>query len=173
MRSRITKIRNKLVPSRQKTETSRSTIVNPEYSIDRTFEDMERSFSEFMSPTLAPLLSWGPLARAFDLPTMRQTMDLVDEGDRYVVAAQLPGFSKEDVDVRIDDQTLEVKAETKKEKESKDSNERAYSSFRRFIQFPEPVVSSKVEGTMKNGILSLRIPKKEPTSRRMMKVQIR
>jgi HSP20 family protein len=90
--------------------------------------------------------------------------------------AELPGFKKEDIDVRVGEDMLELRAEKKMEKETKDGNaearERTYSAFHRAIRFPEQVIPSKVEGTMKNGVLSLRIPK-EPTSTRLAKVGIK
>ena len=63
-------------------------------------------------------------------------------------------------------QTTNNKQECKEEKETKRKNylhrERAYSSMQRFVTFPEEVAPDKVEGIMKEGVLELKIPKKEP-----------
>jgi HSP20 family protein len=71
-----------------------------------------------------------------------------------------------------------LKAEKKSEKEDKSENylhrERSYSSCQRTVNFPEEVDPSKVEGTMDNGVLKLKIPKKKPKpEERMTKVQLR
>jgi len=70
------------------------------------------------------------------------------------------------VDVQINKDGISIKAESKEEKEEERKNylhrERAYSSLQRFIAFPEEVAPSKAEGSMKDGILELTVPKKEP-----------
>ncbi|MEM2969105.1 MAG: Hsp20 family protein, partial [Candidatus Bathyarchaeia archaeon] len=59
-----------------------------------------------------------------------------------------------------------IRAERKEEKEEKRRNyihrERAYSSIQRYIAFPEEVIPAKAEGSMKDGVLELKVPKKEP-----------
>ena len=61
---------------------------------------------------------------------------------------------------------MSIRAKKEVEKEDKKKNylhrERAYSSFKRAVSFPEEVDPAKAEGKMNNGILELRIPKKEP-----------
>jgi len=70
------------------------------------------------------------------------------------------------VDVRInrDGLTVREKKETEKEDESKNyiHRERAYSSFERTISLSEEIDPTKAEGTMKEGILELKVTKKEP-----------
>jgi HSP20 family protein len=57
---------------------------------------------------------------------------------------------------------MAIRAECKEETEERQKNylhrERAYSSLQRFIAFPEEVDPSKVEGTMKEGVLELKVP---------------
>ena len=96
------------------------------------------------------------------------SVDLIDHGTHYTFTAELPGFTKDEVDVRVDEHSVELKAERKEQKESKEKNsvltERTHSVFHRFTSIPEVVSSSKVTGTMKNGVLELKLPKKEPVS---------
>ncbi|NLB76696.1 MAG: Hsp20/alpha crystallin family protein, partial [Crenarchaeota archaeon] len=84
----------------------------------------------------------------------------------YTVTAELPGFTKDQVNVQVDNEGLSIRAECKEEKEEKQKNylhrERAYSAMRRYIAFTEEVVPAKVEGSMKEGVLEIRVPKKEP-----------
>ena len=97
--------------------------------------------------------------------------------DYYSVMAELPGFNRENVDIQVADDVLQLTAQMQSEENKSGkrymSHERAYSSFQRAIQFPEHVIANKVEGTMKDGILQLRIPKKEPTSTKFTKVALK
>lgn len=170
-----------IVPSRT---TSGTSITS---NIDRIFEDFRRSIDSLLSPFytstfFAPsywlTLPTSPLDIFTEtLPIRYPVVDVVDEGDHYTVRAELPGFNKDNVDINVSEDTLQIKAEVKEEKETKDkrylSKESAYSAFERAIQFPEPIVPSKVEGTMKDGVLTLTIPKKEPKSTKIVKVSLK
>ncbi|MGD6807022.1 MAG: Hsp20/alpha crystallin family protein [Candidatus Bathyarchaeia archaeon] len=133
-----------------------------ERGIDDMFNEFRQSFNDLMRPFF-PLYE---TSQEFQLPTRYAQVDLIDNGDAFVVNAELPGFAKDQVDVQVNKDGLAIKAECKKETEEKQKNylhrERAYSSLQRFIAFPEEVDPSKVEGTMKDGILELKVPKKEP-----------
>jgi HSP20 family protein len=116
--------------------------------IDDMFSEFRRSFDDLMKPF-------------FSFPVeMEQWMELPA---RY---AELPGFNKDQVDVQINKDGVAIRAECREENENKRKNylhrERAYSSMQRFIAFPEEVTPDKVEGTMKEGVLELKVPKKEP-----------
>jgi len=131
--------------------------------IDNIFDEFRRSFDNLMQP----FFPWTTdIEQAMTLPTRYAPVDLVDNGDSYTVTAELPGFNKDQVDVQVDNEGLSIKAECKEEKEEKRKNylhrERAYSSMQRYISFPEEVVPAKVEGSMKEGVLELKVPKKEP-----------
>jgi HSP20 family protein len=134
-----------------------------ERGIDDIFGEFRRSFDDLMQPFL-PLAN--DIEREITLPTRYAQVDLIDNGDSYTVNAELPGFTKDQVDVQINKDGVAILAECKEEKENKRKNylhrERAYSSMQRFIAFPEEVDPSKVEGSMKEGVLELKVPKKEP-----------
>ncbi|MBO0887635.1 Hsp20/alpha crystallin family protein [Candidatus Bathyarchaeota archaeon] len=142
---------------------------------DNIFDQFKRSFDDLLAPfapftTISP--AWAEQAVRYPF------VDLVDQGDHYLVTAELPGFTKEMVNVQVNKDALELRAENKTDKEEKGKNylhrERAYSAFQRTIAFPEEVKPAQVEGIMKNGVLELRIPKREPKpEERMTKVELR
>jgi HSP20 family protein len=164
---------------------NRATQASVAGNVERMFEDFRRSFDNIMTPFFAPAsllsLPTAPLEQIVgSLPIRYPVVDVIDDGDNYKVRAELPGFSKENVHVNVGEDVLELKAEVKSESQQKGkanrkylSRESAYSSFQRAIQFPEHVVPSKVDGTMKDGILELTIPKKEPKSAKLTKVALR
>lgn len=133
-----------------------------ERGIDDMFGEFRRSFDDMMRPFF-PL---AEIEQELRLPTRYAQVDLVDNGDSFAVNAELPGFTKDQVDVQINKDGVAIRAECKNEKEDKRKNylhrERAYSSLQRFIAFPEEVDPTKVEGSMKEGVLELKVPKKEP-----------
>ncbi len=133
-----------------------------ERGIDNMFSEFRQSFDDMMRPFF-PL---AEIEQDLRLPTRYAQVDLVDNGDSFTVSAELPGFTKDQVDVQINKDGLAIRAECKQEKEDKRKNylhrERAYSSLQRFVAFPEEVDPSKVEGSMKEGVLELKVPKKEP-----------
>ena len=177
-----------IVPSRgrsgEEIANNRNTVLAN--NLDRLFEDFRTSFNQLMTPYVTSPWFTDPLASVplfqdlnqilqSSLPTRYPVLDVVDEGDSYSLTVELPGFTKENVDVQVNDDVLYVsaKVETEKKNGRYMSHERAYSSFQRTIQFPEHVVPNKVEGSMKDGILELRIPKKEPTSSKLSKVALK
>ncbi|XES77608.1 MAG: Hsp20/alpha crystallin family protein [Candidatus Bathyarchaeia archaeon] len=131
--------------------------------IDDMFSEFRRSFDDLMKPFFSFPVE---MEQWMELPARYAQVDLVDNGESYTVTAELPGFNKDQVDVQINKDGVAIRAECREENENKRKNylhrERAYSSMQRFIAFPEEVTPDKVEGTMKEGVLELKVPKKEP-----------
>lgn len=131
---------------------------------DSIFEEFRRSFDDLMAPVM-PMRTFLPWSIE-TIPIRAPLIDVIDEGNQYTINTELPGFSKEDVDIQLNKDFMVLKAEKKAEKEEKSENylhrERSYSSCQRRVNFPEEVDPSIVEGTMEDGVLKLKIPKKEP-----------
>jgi HSP20 family protein len=145
-----------------------------ERGINDIFSDFRRSFDYLMRPFF-PI---AEIAQEFQLPTGYAPVDLIDNGDSYLVNVELPGFTKDQVDVQINKDGVAIRAECKEEKEDKHKNylhrERAYSSLQRFVTFPEEIDLSNVEGFMKEGVLELKVPKKEPKpEEKLRKVELK
>ena len=78
------------------------------------------------------------------VPVREATVDLVDEGNRFVVHAEMPGVAKDKIDVALTKDGIEISAETDVEKEDKSKNfvvrERVYSHIYKQLDFPEEVI---------------------------------
>ena len=99
--------------------------------------------------------------------------DVSDTGDAYKLEAELPGFSKDDIKIDIENDCLTISAERKFDDESKKKNfvkrERFYGSYSRSFDVTG-IDTDKIEATYNDGVLTLNMPKKKaevPASRRL------
>jgi HSP20 family protein len=93
----------------------------------------------------------------------RINVDLADRDDEFVVTADVPGFTKEDISVRVSENTLSIDAEreqtTEEEEETYLRSERRRESMSRSLRLPEPVEEDAVSATYSNGVLTITLPK--------------
>jgi len=100
------------------------------------------------------------------------------ESDNHdlVVKAELPGMSREDIEVVVENSTLVLKGEKKFSTEVKDENyrriERAYGAFHRSFTLPTTVDASKVSAEFKNGVLTVKLPFREEAKPRAINVEV-
>src|SRR5580704_1440389 len=139
-----------------------SLALRPSTGLTAMFDEFVRPFDEFFQQPsfrggMQPLLSET-------LDSARQPiLDIQDRGDHFSVTAELPGFTKDEVDVKVDSNGIELKAQ-KSEKRTKDEKSGMYRSSTRsyyqYLSLPDQVLTEKIDGTMKNGILELKLPKR-------------
>ena len=101
-------------------------------------------------------------------------MDLVETDDDFVLRADLPGLSEDDVNIELEDNVLTISGERKSSHEERKEGyyrvERASGSFQRSLTLPEGVDPDAVKANFDHGVLEVRIPK--PEQRKPRKVQI-
>lgn len=109
--------------------------------------------------------------RSFGLP-----LDVEESEDRYVIRADLPGVSLEDISVNIHDDLLTISAESTSESNDESKRvlvrERRVGKFRRSLRFPIPVNGDAVEAGFENGVLSVAVPKAEDAKPRQIPVTV-
>jgi HSP20 family protein len=90
-------------------------------------------------------------------------VDIYETDDALVLKAELPGFSKDDINIEMKEHTLVIKGERKREDELKEGSyhrtERVYGAFQRSFLLPTTVDQEKVRASYKDGVLELRLPK--------------
>jgi HSP20 family protein len=140
------------------------------------FEEMERRFEDFFRrpfSLFAP--SWVPRLRMHELE-MTPTVDIFEDGGDVVIKAELPGMKKEDIDVKLTEDTVTISGEKKKEEKVEKKNyyrlERSYGSFTRASNLPSEVQTDKAKAQFKDGILEIRVPKTEEAKKKEKKVMI-
>lgn len=120
-------------------------------------------------------LGWGPFGTQAVLSTLHPALDLVDEEDKFIVRAELPGISKDDIDIGIRGSVLTIKAE-KKVEESKGNYyvcERSFGTLHRTIELPQDVEADKATAIFENGVLELRLPKAEESKTKHVRVRVK
>jgi HSP20 family protein len=113
-----------------------------------------------------------------DVPARRwmPAMDLVETGDQYVLRADLPGLSDEDVNIQLQDNVLTVSGERKTEHETAQEGyyrlERAFGGFSRSLTLPDGVNPDAVKAHFDRGVLEIRIPKPEQRKPRQVQINV-
>jgi HSP20 family protein len=101
-----------------------------------------------------------------ELPTLGEwapTMDISETKDSLIVKVEAPGMDQKDIEISLQENLLTIKGEKKQEKEEKDERyhrvERSYGAFVRSVRLPVAVDGGKVSATVKNGLLTVTLPK--------------
>ena len=136
--------------------------------------DMDRLFGEFKTEWESAFLPSTRLAT----DTIRQPLlDLADNGKEYVLTAELPGITKEDLNVHVTENSIEIssekRTEEKEEKEGYIRRERRYSNFYRSIPLPDEILPKKADAELKEGILTVKLPKAKPEEKKAKKLPVK
>jgi len=103
------------------------------------------------------------------------TIDVYQTEDDIVIKSTIAGVKPEDLDVNINNDMVTIRGERKKDEDVDQENyyyqECYWGPFSRSVILPVEIVTEKAEATMKNGILTLRLPKADVTKTR--KIQVR
>jgi HSP20 family protein len=130
--------------------------------LDTVFERMQRDF--FGTTLLNALLPTrggdGNGGGAIRVPRVQMR----DTGDAIELTAELPGIEGENVRVELEDDVLTISGEAQAEEETEEARVERYVSFYRQIPLPEGIDPEQAQASYRNGILSLRFPKREARS---------
>lgn len=125
---------------------------------------MDRLWSR-MTDEEPALANWSPAS------------DVIETKDDIVIKAELAGIDAKDVDVQIENGVLSIQGQRKTETETEEKGfrriERAYGSFFRSFVLPPNVEIEKIAANFVNGVLEVRIPKKEEAKPRAVKVDVK
>jgi HSP20 family protein len=116
----------------------------------------------------------SPIGTTRTLRRWIPAVDLVEDGDQFVLRADIPGVSEQDVKIELDDSILSIYGERKSEREVSGDGfrrvERASGSFRRSLSLPEGVDPEAITASFDRGVLEVRIPK--PEARKPRRIEI-
>jgi HSP20 family protein len=140
------------------------------FSLMRRFsEDMDRLFEGFFGPSRFGSEPFGSL-----MPSTRwPEIEVHQEGNRWVVQADVPGLRREDVNVEVRDDQLMISGERRSQSERNEGryyrSERSYGTFTRAIPLPEGANLESASASFENAVLriELEVPEQQQRSRRI------
>jgi HSP20 family protein len=104
-------------------------------------------------------------------------VEVLERGNNLVVRADLPGLSREDVDVELDEDALIIRGERRSDVEDDNEgfyrSERSYGSFYRAIPLPQGIDASGCNATFKDGVLEVTLPKPPQQASRARRIDVR
>ncbi|MBP1755211.1 MAG: hsp20 [Firmicutes bacterium] len=102
--------------------------------------------------------------------------DVIDQGDNYLLQAELPGFSKEDIKIDLDKETLTITATHKEEKKDQKDNyvrqERSYRSYCRSFHIPG-IKKDDISAAYNNGVLEVALPKDSTVVQEPKRIEVK
>ena len=103
-------------------------------------------------------------------------VDIVEEADRFLIKADLPGVKQDEIEIKVQDGTLLLagKREEQREQQQEKSfySERHQGSFKRSFKLGDTVDTDKIEAKYDSGVLTLLLPKKAETQPRQIEVTV-
>jgi len=143
-----------------------------EETVERMRTDMDRLFEGLRFPLT-------PFQFAKEGEVRMPVVDVEEDGKQVVLTAELPGVSKEHLEVECNERLVSLKAEMHSEREEKKNGhngrflrkERQYGAFRRMIELPAPIEATQAKATFKNGLLRVELPKKAMPGEKTVRLQ--
>ena len=128
-------------------------------------EEIERAFPEFWRRS--PLLIPGESKEGELMRYRRPLTDLKETENEFIMELEMPGITKDDIDIKVTEDTIEIKGEKKYEQKEEDKErgyffqERKYQGFYRSIPLPAGIKPEETEAKFDNGILEITMKKTE------------
>jgi HSP20 family protein len=142
-------------------------MMQPFFDDKNIFSAMQRTMNHFMPAVSAFWPSSG---------LTEPHIDITENGDKFIVRADVPGIEVDKLEVSIEDGALVISGEKREIKEDNDENylhrECFCGSFSRSVALPESADIDNAEASLDQNVLSIRVPKKEAMGTRKKKIDI-
>jgi HSP20 family protein len=146
----------------------RITRWDPFRELDEVRKEMNRLLRRF--PVFEPVAEGE-----WESSTFFPAVDLKEEDDHLSLVMDLPGVKKDDIEIRVDGNLLQIRAERKFEDEKSQDKyyrlERFYGVFQRSFTLPDKVDPEKLKAKYENGVLTITLPKKAESHPKKVKVE--
>jgi HSP20 family protein len=160
-------------PRRRPTALAPYTDTNLWRSFDRMFERFRKDFADLLWP--GERLIAEPSAMMPAMETRVPYVDLEDRGKDFLLTAEMPGFKKEDIEIQVQDNSVEIRGSVGWKYDDKSKNyickERECESFYRMVSLPENVKTDSVQASLKDGMLEVTLPKKVPKQKKKIAIK--
>jgi HSP20 family protein len=141
----------------------------------RRFEEMmNRIFEEFIGRPRRKLLPSGEKGEIIPAGYREPFIDVIETDKEIIATADMPGLEKQDININITDDRLEISAETKHEEKKEEKGyvyrERRAGSFYRAVSLPSLVDPDSSKASYMNGVLEIKMPKTEIKKKKPLKI---
>ncbi len=141
------------------------------YSPVRTLSDLQREVDDIFGRFFNKSGSGSSMSSA----TWAPRTDMVESEGQYTLHLDVPGMTKDDISINVQNNTLTVSGERAieqtKDGEERVRVERSYGTFHRTFALPSSVDASNIEAKYDNGVLEITVPKTENAARRRIEIQ--
>jgi HSP20 family protein len=142
------------------------------WEFDRTFDRFRRDFEDLLWPSER---LFGRLPMMRELATEMPMVDLEDRGKDFLLTAEIPGFKKEEIEIQVQDDAVEIRGNKRASHDEKLKGyvrkERSSESFYRRLRLPEPVKADSSQASLKDGLLELVLPKKTQKPKKKINIK--
>ena len=140
---------NKMKEEEMKVGNTENSSDNSINDIISTIKDKQEEFTQMLSD--------------YTSSTKKTLIDVIETDDSIIIKANLPRLKKEDVEIAISEDTVDICAEFKEENMDENmeylQRERSYGKIRRSVKLPSKVLIKEAEGTFKDSVLTIKLPK--------------
>ncbi|MDH5356357.1 MAG: Hsp20/alpha crystallin family protein [Gammaproteobacteria bacterium] len=140
------------------------------------FREMENMLERYNQATRRGISTLG-LDTDIGFTEWAPTVDIEENDDNFMIKADLPGVTKDDIDIRLENGVLSISGEKRVEKETGKGTkhhrtERFHGSFSRRFTLPSEIDADHVNADYKDGVLSLTVPKIEEEKRKAIEIKV-
>ena len=125
----------------------------------------EKSLNDILSVLRDKQEEFSQMITDYSIFNKRTLVDVIETDDSIIIKADLPRLKTQDIEIAISEDSVEICAEMEEETEDSNMNyvqrERSYGKIKRAVNLPFKVKSKEAEGTFRNSVLTLRLPKQE------------
>ena len=106
--------------------------------------------------------------------SLEPKFEVLNTDAMYCIRAEIPGMSKKDIDIELENNTLSISGDRKwNDKDQNNYSEFSYGKFYRSFNLPENVKENNIKASMKDGILSVQVPRLEKVKPEVKKIAIK
>ncbi len=135
------------------------------------------SIQDRMNRLFEQTLSRSRTEEGIAASTWSPAVDIYETSETIVMKAELPGLSREDIEIHIRDNTLTLKGERRFAKDVQQENylriERVYGAFQRNFTLPATIQQDKIRAVFRDGVLELTLPKAEAAKPKRVTIEAR
>ena len=134
-----------------------------ELNVGNTDNSSDNSLNDIISTIKDKQEEFTQMLSDYTSSNKKTLIDVIETDDSVIIKADLPRLKKEDVEIAISEDTVDICAEFKEEEINENmeylQRERSYGKIRRSVKLPSKVLIKEAEGTFKDSVLTIKLPK--------------